>query len=340
MLTRRVRRCSIFAFGLALTGSMASAVPPAAPLDFVPWRADFHMHIRSQTAYDTEAVMCATFGPGACHLNTEHQARSGADAIAAFEEVGAKKGVVLSMAYMFGAPSVAAQHYDVARMTRAENEYVAEQVAAHPDKLVGFFGVDPLSSSALDEVRYWARDGRLKGLKLHFANSEVNLRDPAQVKQIAAVVVLAGKNRLPINFHLSTGEKFGAEDTEIFIRDILAPAGDPWVQLSHAGGFGGSDDLMFNVLRVFAAHIAHHDPATRHVVFDLASVVSAKTTAQQAADLVELMRKIGLSRFVVGSDYDGGTPKATDEFDREKLPLSQEEWRTVVQSCVPWVCGT
>jgi predicted TIM-barrel fold metal-dependent hydrolase len=334
MLTRRVRRCSMFAFSLALSGSMASA----APLDFVPWRADFHMHIRSQTAYDTEAVMCASFGEGACHLNTEHQARTGADAIAAFEEVGAKKGVVLSMAYMFGAPSVADQHYDVARMTRAENEYVAEQITAHPGQLVGFFGVDPLSSNALDEVRYWARDGRLKGLKMHFANSEVNLRDPAQVKQIAAVVALAGKNRLPMNFHLSTGEKFGAEDTNIFIRDILSGDGGAWVQLSHAGGFGGSDDLMFNVLRVFAAHIARHDPATRHVVFDLASVVSAKTTARQAADLVELMRKIGLSRFVVGSDYDGVTPKATDELDREKLPLSEAEWRTLVQSCVPWVC--
>ena len=329
-----VRRCLVFVFGFALSGSMASA----EPLAFVSWRADFHMHIRSQTAYDTEVVMCASFGEGACHLNTEHQARSGADAIAAFEEVGAKKGVVLSMAYMFGAPSVADQHYDVARMTRAENEYVAEQVAAHPQQLVGFFGVDPLSSNALDEVRYWARDGRLKGLKLHFANSEVNLRDPAQVKLIAAVVALAAKNRLPMNFHLSTGEKFGAEETEIFIRDILAPAGSPWVQLSHASGFGGSDDRMFKPLRVFAAHIARHDPATRHVVFDLASVVSSKTTAQQAADLVDLMRKIGLSRFVVGSDYDGGTPKETDELDRARLPLSQAEWRTVVQSCASWVC--
>jgi hypothetical protein len=95
---------------------------------------------------------------------------------------------------------------------------------------------------------------------------------------------------------------------------------------------------MFRVLKVFAAHIARHDPVTRHVTFDLASVVSAKTTQKEAAELVEYMRKIGLASFVVGSDYDGVTPKATDEFDREKLPLSQEEWKTVVQSCVPWVC--
>ena len=100
MANRRLPRFWAPALGLTLSYSIASA----APIDFVPWRADFHMHIRSQAAYDTEVVMCASFGPGACHLDTEHQARGGADAIAAFKEVGAAIGVVLSMAYMFGAP--------------------------------------------------------------------------------------------------------------------------------------------------------------------------------------------------------------------------------------------
>ena len=310
----------------------------AAPLGFEPWRADFHMHLRSQTAFNTEATMCASFGKGACHLDTAHPVRGGDDAIAAMDEVGAQQGVILSMAYMFGSSYVAGEHYDVARMTRAENEYIAQQVGTHPDRLVGFFGVDPLSSNAIDEVRYWARDGRLIGLKMHFANSVVNLDDPAQVKKIAAVVGVAGEKGLPINIHLSTGKGFGAAETEIFIREILSHAGEAWVQLCHASGFGKADELMFDNLEVFAAHIAAHDPLTRHVIFDLASVITPTTTAQDAAHLVALMRKIGLSRFVVGSDYDGTTPKTTDELDREKLPLSAQEWRAVVRNCVPWVC--
>ena len=185
---------------------LAAPATFAAPLGFEPWRADFHMHLRSQTAYDTEATMCTSFGKGACHLDTAHQVRGGDDAIAAMDEVGARQGVILSMAYMFGSSYVAGEHYDVARMTRAENEYVAQQVGAHPDRLVGFFGVDPLSSNALDETRYWARDGRLKGLKMHFANSVVNLDDPEQVRKIAAVVGAAGETGLPINIHLSTGK--------------------------------------------------------------------------------------------------------------------------------------
>jgi hypothetical protein len=330
-----VRSGLIVASLLGLTAPLAQA----APLGFVPWRADFHMHIRSQMAFDAEAAMCTSLGKGACHLDTEHGALSGADAIAAFSEVGAEKGVLLSLAYMFGSPFAADQHYDIARMTRAENEYVAQQVGANPDKLVGFFGVDPLSANALDEVRFWLHDGRLKGLKMHFANSAINLRDPEQVKKIAAVVSMVGEKGVPMNLHFSTGKGFGAIDTEIFIHDILPRARDSWVQLSHASGFGGSDELLFDVLPVFADHMARQDPLTRHVVFDLASVVTPETTPEQAAHLVVLMRKIGLSRFQVGSDFNGHTPKETDELERAKLPLSQEEWHTVARNCVPWVCG-
>ena len=323
---------------MALFFAVAVRVASAAPLDFVPWRADFHMHLRSQAAFDAEAATCASLGKDACKLDTEHPVRTGDDAIAALDGVNARKGVVLALGYLYGSPFVAGKHYDVARLTRAENEYVAQQVGAHLGRLVGFFGVDPLSSNALDEVRYWARDGRLVGVKLHFANSAVDLRDPEQVKKIAAVVGLAGEKGLPMNIHLSTGRDFGAVDTEIFIRDILARSGNSWVQFAHASGFGGIDPSLFAELDVFAAHIARHDPATRHAIFDLASVVMPQTTPQEAAALVEHMRKIGLSRFVVGTDYDAHTPKDTDELDRKTLPLSQQEWETIVRNCVPWVC--
>ena len=314
--------------------------PPASaePLAFVPWQADFHMHLRSQAAFDAEAATCALLGKDACKLNTEHPVRDGSDAIVALDEVDARKGVVLSMAYLYGSPFLASRHYDVARMTRAENEWVARQVGAQRDRLVGFFGVDPLSASAPDEVRYWLRDGRLSGLKIHFANSEVSLRDPEQVKKIAVVVGLIGEKGWPINFHFSTGGDFGAQDTEIFMRNIMRHAGNSWVQMSHAAGFGGTEKTMFRCLEVFAAHLQRDDPATRHIIFDLASVVLPATTPEEAAELVALMRKIGLWRFVVGSDYDGHTPKETDELDREKLPLSQQEWRSIVHNCVPWVC--
>jgi predicted TIM-barrel fold metal-dependent hydrolase len=311
----------------------------AAPPDFVPWRADHHIHIRSQAIYDAYGALCAQFDKRDCDApDAAHPVRGAADVIAALDEAHVEKGVVLSMGYFFGSPYLAAKHYDVARMTRAENEYVAEQVARNPKRLIGFFSVDPLSDSALEEVRFWADNHRLTGLKLHFANSGVHLKDPEQVRKIAAVVGLAGDRKLPMVIHLRAAREFTAEEAEIFIRDILPRAGDSWVQIAHAAGWYGTDQIMFDDLAAFAAHIRRNDPVTRHTLFDLAVVVTTATTPDEAAALAKLMRQIGLKRFIMGSDYDLSTPKSTDDLTRAKLPLSNREWRVVARNCAPWAC--
>jgi predicted TIM-barrel fold metal-dependent hydrolase len=312
----------------------------ASPLDFVPWRADHHMHLRSHAVYEANAALCSVFGKQACSLpEVQYAALGTADAIAALDDSRVGNGVVLSMAYLFGSPYLSDQHYDVARMTRTENEYVADQVERSHGRLVGFFSVDPLSPSAADEVRYWSTDRRLSGLKMHFTSSAVNLKDPAQVKKIAEIVELAGDRKLPMVIHLRSSMKFGSEDTEIFIRDILPRARDSVVQIAHASGWSGTDRVLFEDLETFAAHIARNDPLTRRVLFDLSGVVTTSTTPAEAAALAALMRRIGLSRFLMGSDFDYSTPRATDDLVRAKLPFSQKEWRHVARNCAPWACS-
>jgi predicted TIM-barrel fold metal-dependent hydrolase len=312
----------------------------ASPLGFVPWRADHHMHLRSQAIYDATAALCTRFGKAACQLpDARHATLGAADAIAALDEAHVAKGVVLSMAYLFGSPYLSNEHYDVARLTRAENEYVAEEVGRAHGRLIGFFSVDPMDPSAPDEVRYWLSDGRLKGLKLHFTSSAVDFNNPTQVQRIAAVVELAGEHHLPMVIHLRSAPDFGARETEVFIRDILPRARQSTVQIAHAGGWSGTDQAMFDALEAFATHLVRNDPATRHVLFDLSGVVTSETTAEQARALAALMRKIGLTRFVMGSDYDFGTPRATDDLARAKLPLSALEWQRMVHNCAPWLCS-
>jgi predicted TIM-barrel fold metal-dependent hydrolase len=312
----------------------------ASPLDFVPWRADHHMHLRSQAVYEATAAMCSVFGKQACSLpDAQHAVLGAADAVAALDDAHAGNGVALSMAYLFGSPYLSAQHYDVARMTRAENEYVADQVERSHGRLIGFFSIDPLSASAVDEVRYWSAGRRMKGLKMHFTSSAVNLKDAAQVKQIAKIVGLAGDRKLPMVIHLRSALDFGSEETEIFIRDILPKARNSTVQIAHVSGWSGTDQVMFDDLQTFAAHIARDDSATRHVLFDLSGVVTPATTDEEAAALAVLMRRIGLARFLMGSDYDFSTPRGTDDLVRAKLPLSQQEWQTIARNCAPWACS-
>jgi predicted TIM-barrel fold metal-dependent hydrolase len=321
---------------LILSPALLGRVASAADLSFVPWRADYHFHLRSPAAYDALVAMCRKYGD--CTL-PKPGITTTKDAIAVLDEAGVQQAVVLSLGFYFGSPAAADQHYDVARMTRAENEYIAQQVATSAGRLIGFFSVDPLSANALDEVRYWARDGRLKGLKMHFANSDVHLLDPKQVKQVASVVELAGRNNLPMVIHLATSADFSTAEAESFIRDILPHAGNAWVQVAHSATFGGEDKVNLNGLRAFADHIARDDPATRHVMFDMSEAFTTKSTAQDVAAYVAVMRKIGLSRFLTGSDYNAHTPKFVDEMDRHLLPLSQSEWQAIARNCAPWVCN-
>src|SRR5260221_8559632 len=74
----------------------------AAPPDFVPWRADHHIHIRSQAVYDAVVTLCAQFDKRDCDVpDAAHPVRGAADVIAALDEAHVEKGVVLSMGYFF-----------------------------------------------------------------------------------------------------------------------------------------------------------------------------------------------------------------------------------------------
>src|SRR5580700_2645668 len=75
-------------WALALSLVVLCPIASAAPLTFVPWRADHHMHLRSQAGYDALVAMCAHYGD--CTLPTPG-ARPASAAISALDGVGAEK---------------------------------------------------------------------------------------------------------------------------------------------------------------------------------------------------------------------------------------------------------
>ncbi len=64
----------------------------------------------------------------------------------------------------------------------------------------------------------------MRGLKLHFGNSGVSLRNPAHAERMAEVFAVAGRHRAPILVHMRArgGKEFGAEDARLFL-DKLVP---------------------------------------------------------------------------------------------------------------------
>lgn len=87
----------------------------------------------------------------------------------------------------------------------------------------------------------------------------------------------------------------------------------------------------------FAEHIEQDDPATRKVLFDLSYVPAAEQADEQAKETADLMRRIGLERFLFGSDFNVLVPAQQIDALR-RLQLSDEEWHTLQDNCAPWVC--
>jgi len=326
----RIRSAIIVLLLLALLSFHVadSGAGKASEADAPVLRADHHMHVAS-------AELCRLVGE--CLPSNHPPAVFAADAIRALDQAHVSKGVILSCAYLYGLPSLHLKPREIAALTRRENEFTAAQVAQYPTRLVGFLSVNPLQDSAIEEIRSWQGSRQLIGLKLHFTASAVDMRNTAERRQLAKVIAVAAAETIPIVIHLGGG-KFNADDAELFIRDVLPSARESWVQIAHAGG-GWSPESGNNlaVLRAFADHIVRGDTATRHVLFDLAYVPAPDETAQAAAVLAEQMRRIGMGRFLFGSDFNVLTPQEEIR-NLRKLGLTNTEWQTLRKNCAPWAC--
>jgi L-fuconolactonase len=57
-----------------------------------------------------------------------------------------------------------------------DNSYVADAVAAHPDRFAGVFSVDALATDAPEKIRYW-KSRKLAGMRLFTAGSTMSQAD-------------------------------------------------------------------------------------------------------------------------------------------------------------------
>ncbi|MGA0602632.1 amidohydrolase family protein [Caulobacter sp. KR2-114] len=324
------------AWGLSLGAAQAAPAPVA----------DHHMHIFSPEASRILTIICDRVGPKKCPPEIAKSPSTGDDVVAALDAAGVRRGVLLSTAYFFGSPELKDLHLDVARETRAENQFVVGQAQAHCERLTAFISVNPLLPNAVDEVRHWARAGGAAGLKLHLGNSHFDFRDPAQVRRLAAVFRAAQQGRLAIVIHMQTGAAdYGARDVAIFLRQVASQAPTTPIQIAHAAGGGGVDKGELSALTAFADAFARRPAAHRNIFFDLAMVPdemsNTRKIAAAPADVAALkaqMRRIGLTRFVLGSDWTSGLNLAPYfEDERAALALGDDDWAALAARAAPYL---
>jgi uncharacterized protein len=319
---------------IQLTGAGIAVMLWAAAAHAQTPAADHHQHLFSPevAALISPPASAAAVAP-----------ITAADLIAHLDAAGIQRAVVLSTAYILEQP---ARKVDGAReKLRADNDWTSQQVGRYPGRLVGFCALNPLREYALAELTRCARDPNLRaGLKLHLGNSEVDYRNPAHIERVRQVFRAANAQGMPIVVHMraSFSQKlaYGRDEARIFLDQLVAAAPDVPIQVAHlAGGGGPSDTAAHEALEVLVAAVASDDPRTRRLWFDVTGIGAIpKLTTEEAAFFAAKIRQIGVGRILYGSDAAsaGNTPREGWAAFR-KLPLSNEEFRTIATNVAPYL---
>jgi predicted TIM-barrel fold metal-dependent hydrolase len=267
--------------------------------------------------------------------------RTAADLIEQLDAAGIRRAVVLSTAYIFEQPSRKADH--AAEKLRRDNEWTSRQVAAFPDRLIGFCGLNPLKDYALEELDRCAADPNLRrGLKLHFGNSVVDYHNPAHIEQVRRVFGAANRHRMAIVVHTraSVTQKlpYGRDEASIFLKKLLPAAPDVVVQVAHLASAGSAqDEGAQQALEVFVGAVARNDPRTRLLYFD-ATMLGAPPTPEGARRWAAAIGQLP-ARVLFGSDATTAavTPGGAWAAMRKLLPLTDAEFDAIANNRPPYL---
>ena len=177
------------------------------------------------------------------------------------------------------------------------NEYVAEYVGRHPEKLIGFCSVDPQDPDALDQLDHAVQTLGLRGLKMGPIYQNVAPWD----SRFRRIMRRAEELQIPVLIHQGT----------TFCKDVSLEIANP-IQLQPLA-------LEFPRLRMVIAHMGHPWIAeamvlirkNRNMYSDISALYYRPWQFYNA--LVTAMEYGVLDRLLLGSDYPFTTPASTME---------------------------
>ena len=251
--------------------------------------------------------------------------------VARLDAAGIQRAVVLSTSYWFQASGGTPMDGEVELM-RAEHDWLAQQVAKYPERLVGFCSLNPLRDHALQELDRCARDPHLAGVKLHFGDSRLDVLNAEHRKRAVQLFAAANERRMPVVVHLMTpAADYGRAHSEAFLRHVVAAAPDVPIQVAHLAGSGPGYWNVDSALVVFAEAAAGNDPLMRNVYFDVATIVTQDMDQRTMQLVARRIRELGTSRVLFGSDYPASpelTPRNLWAAFR-MLPLTDAEFQSI-----------
>lgn len=242
------------------------------------------------------------------------------DLIKRMNDAGIERAVVISSAHTIGSPlgpplSPATEYERVGE----ENDWAAAQVARHPNRLVGFCGVNALRDWAIEEMRRCSAALGVKGIKLHFFTSQIDLLNPDHVAKLKRVFGEANALKMPLLVHAFYRSTHGRQHAEVMLQQLLAVAPDVPIQIAHLALSYDNEEGVDAALGVFADAIANQDPRTRNLYFDMSIQPHPASSNDEITAITKRLRQIGMDRILFGSDG--------PDFPRPALAWADFKWR-------------
>ena len=261
--------------------------------------------------------------------------RNGAALVRELDAAGIERAVVLSVGYSFGDERKALNDPD--RLTREENDWTSAEVTRNAPRLIGFCSANPLRPASLEELERCLGLPGMTGIKVHLGNAGITLRDPAHLARIQQLFVIAQRRRAPVLIHMRArgGTDYGAEDTQIFLDEVVPQAPGVEIVIAHLGatspGYPPQND---EVMAVFAAAAERNDPRMANVYIDVSANVTDEIAPTDAALIAQRVRQIRPSRLLYGSDLTppGGSIGRGWEIFCTKVPLTAAELQQIASN--------
>lgn len=249
------------------------------------------------------------------------------------DAAGIQRAAVLSVAYWFGSPRSAPVENEYEKV-RAENDWTVAETQRFPERLFPFISFNPLKDYAVQELERFAGNPAVRGIKLHFGNSRVDVMNPEHAAKVRRVFEAANAKKMAILVHLWTDPEYGKAQAEAFLDAILPSAPDIPVSIAHfAGGGPGYTDPA---LQVYADAITRKDPRTKNLFFDVATVADQQPD-EALRQFAARIRQVGPERVLFGTDM--GPPHARQSWAifRTTVPLTDEEFRIIAGNVAPFL---
>lgn len=316
------------AFALCATSVGACSTGPDSPT--TP-QIDHHTHLLGPAAVNLLSNVGA--------VSTDATPFEAESLIQTMDSDGISCATVAGVGYFFASVLLPERLEDERKLLQQENSWIAAEAAKHPGRLIAFCGINPLRDYAEEEVVRCARTAATAGIKVHFANSGVDVLDEQHQARLVRILNTAAKHDLPVLVHTWVGGKdYGAEHAQAFIEHVLDASPQTVVQIAHLAGSGPGYDGD-GAFKVYADAAAAGDTRLDNVWFDVATSITDGATQETLELIAQRLRTLGLDRVLFGSDYAGlmnvAPGAAWKTFKR--LPLTAEEHSAVAANAAPYM---